>query len=555
MQKNAAPNVKSIGRYLLDRLHQHGLLHIFGLPGDYVIRFDKLIEEHEITFVNTTREDTAGYMADAYARIKGLGAACITYGVGINIVNATAQAFVESSPLIVISGAASSDEFFKHHTLHHLINKSATVYRDTTQLEIFKQITIDQAVLDDLETAAASIDRVIDNCLHFKKPVYLEIPRDMVDQLLPSYDYQPIHFPKSNPYALKEALEEVTQILMNSKHPLIWAGHDITVHHLNSKLLHFAEKFQIPLVSTLLGKTVINEKHPLFAGLYQGGLSKREVQEFVSQCDCAFILGVVMSDVDTGFFTASIDGSNQVIATPNSISIGHHQFPEITFQDFIDHLSQLEVDKRFQISINAEKENKTQPFSAHPGKKITSSRLFECLQKHVKPEHLVVTDVGDCLFGSSDLILNQHSFIASAYFAALGSGIPEALGAQIAAPHRRIIGIVGDGGFQMTAMELSTAVRYRLDPVIILMNNHGFGTERPLIEGEFNNIVDWNYTAIPQVLGNGIGIKAKTEEELENALQQALGIRGSFYLIEVDLEKNDISPALARFKELASKLV
>ncbi len=137
---------KTIGQYLLDRLSELGIEHIFGVPGDYVLKLDKLIEESDIQFINTASEIAAGYMADAYARLRGLGAACITYGVGITITNALAQAYVESSPLVVISGTIGTNEFKPHYSMHHLINKSMVTYEDTTQLEIFKHVTVDQGV-------------------------------------------------------------------------------------------------------------------------------------------------------------------------------------------------------------------------------------------------------------------------------------------------------------------------------------------------------------------------------------------------------------------------
>ncbi len=542
----------SVGQYLLDRLRHFGVEHIFGLPGDYVIRFDKLIEEHAIRFINTTREDTAGYMADAYARVKGLGAACITYGVGLPIVNPTAQAYVQSSPVVIISGSAGKEEFLQHNSLHHLINKSSTIYRDTTQLEIFKQITVDQAVLDDPSTAAAAIDRVIDRCLYEKKPVYIEIPRDIVDQPIAIHEYLPLKPPTSDAKALKEALHEVGGLLAQAERPLLWIGHEVQNRDLAGTVLEFAEKFHIPFVSTLLGKTTIRETHPLFAGVYQGQISHPEVHKFVSASDCILSLGVMMTDVDTGFFTTKADKSQQVVATSTKVQVRHHEFPLVTFNDFIHGMASLKPAKAYS---HHPKSIKLKPLLPQPGKTLTSAFLFDCLQHYIQPEHFVVTDVGDCLFGATDLILEQNSFIASAYFASLGSGVPAAIGAQIAVPKRKVIAIVGDGAFQMSALELSTAVRYQLDLVVILLNNHGFGTERPLIEGNFNNILDWNYTAIPQVLGNGFGFKTNTEEGFAHALEQSLKRPKGFSLIEADLDKLDFSPGLTRFfKALKEKI-
>lgn len=543
----------TIGRYLLDRLQHLGVDHIFGLPGDYVLRFDKLIEEHTIKFINTTRENTAGYIADAYARFRGLGVACITYGVGINITNALSQAYVENSPFVVISGTAGTGELLKGQKLHHLINKSSNTILDTTQLEIFKHLTIDQAVLDNPATAAASIDRVLEACQRYKRPVYIEIPRNMVDVEIPPHHPQSYFHPASDPEALQEAMEEVSNILRSCRRPVIWAGHEIQRYGLAPLLIKFAERYGIPIATTLLGKTVISENHPLFVGVYFGGMSRPEVQEFVESCDCALILGAIISDVDTGIFTATFDQDQKIIATSETLDISHHHYKKVLFSDFIHGLSNLNLDVRYKINYPANVKRKKPLFQAVPDQKTTTLRFFECIESHLSSEHIVAVDIGDCLFGSADLTLEQNSYLACAYFGSLGFGVPGAIGAQFALPNKRVIAIVGDGAFQMTCMELSTAVRYGLDPIIIVLNNHGYGTERPLLEGKYNDIVNWNYAEIPRVLGNGLGVRVETEEELDRALKNALSQRGKFHLIEVELGKTDFSPALRRFSEIQSK--
>ncbi|CUI15938.1 Pyruvate decarboxylase/indolepyruvate decarboxylase [Candidatus Protochlamydia naegleriophila] len=550
------PAQSTIGQYLLNRLQELGIEHIFGVPGDYVLRFDKLIEQHPtIQFINTTRENTAGYAADAYARLRGLGVACITYGVGINITNALAQAYVENSPLVVISGTVGTDEFKRHSTLHHLINKSIAAHGDRTQLEVFKHVTVDQGVLDQPETAAAIIDRVLQACLDYKKPVYFEIPRNLVDQpIAPKAEPEPFHYQSSNPQALQEALEETQQVLSTCKRPLIWAGHELLRFGLSQELLQFAEQHKIPIVSSLLGKTVVDEHHPLFAGVYQGGMSRQTVIDLVESCDCVLIAGVIMHDLDTGIFTAKVDQEHRLVANSHSLSIGHHHY-HVNLTDYIKGLNTLSL-KRSHSSFHTPRHAQLPPsFSPVPEAKTTTKRVFECLQTHLKPDHIIVSDVGDCLFASSDLILSHDSFLACAYFASLGFGTPGAIGAQLADPKRRVVGIIGDGGFQMTAMELSAAVRYQLDPVIIILNNHGYGTERPLLEGSYNDILNWNYTQIPAVLGGGVGIKVETEQELDEALRQAFAKRGTFYLIEIELDKLDFSPGLRRLGELLGKVV
>lgn len=540
----------SIGRYLLDSLQKRGVDHIFGIPGDYVLRFDKLIEEHTIQFINATRENTAGYMADAYARLRGLGVACITYGVGINIANAIAQAYVESSPLVVISGSAGAGDFLKEIKLHHLINETTKdADKDTTQLAIFKHITVGQAVLDNPNTAAEQIDHILDLCLQKKKPVYIEIPRDMVDAPISSSALRPgyllnIH---TDSAALVEALKELEHILKTCKRPVIWVGHEVQRFQLAPYLMQFAEKYRIPIISSLLGKTTISEYHPLFVGVYQGEMSRPEVCRFVEGCDCVFMLGLLLTDVDTVIFTAKLDYDLKVIASSENIEIGHHHYKKIAFADFVKAMAKIDLNVRFRNEYPASIDRTISPFKPQPKTKTTSKRVFECIQQHLQRGNIVLADIGDCLFGSADLILEQNSFLANAHFGSLGFATPGCIGAQIAEPKRRVITLVGDGAFQMTSMELSTAVRYHLDPIIIVFNNHGYGTERPLLEGKYNDIQDWNYADIPRVLRGGVGIKAKTEEEFDKALKEALSQRGTFYLIEVELEKTDFSPGMRRF--------
>lgn len=543
----------SIGKYLLDGLQKRGVNEIFGVPGDYILRFDKLIEQHSIRYINATRENTSGYMADAYARLRGLGVACITYGVGINITNALSQAFVESSPLVVISGSAGSSDFCTDIKLHHLINQSMANLGDQTQLDIFKYVTAGQVILNNPATAGEQIDYILDLCMTVKKPVYIEIPRDMVDAplILPnkkrtsslSLNHQ------SDLKALEEAMHELEAILKTCHQPVIWVGHEIQRYQLQSNLLTFAEKYRIPIVSSLLGKTTISEYHPLFVGVYQGDMSRPEVVEFVNKCDCMFMLGLMLTDVETGIFTAKLDHEMKVIMSSETIEIGHHHYKKVVFSDFIKHLAKSDLNVRFHNDYPASIDRDIPPFKPKPGKKTTTKRVFECIQHHLKKDHFVIADIGDSLFASADLILDQNSFLACASFGSLGFATPGSIGAQICMPQCRVIAIVGDGAFQMTSMELSTAVRYHLDPIIIVLNNHGYATERPIIEGGYNDIHNWNYAEIPRILDGGIGIKAQTEEELEKAIKEALSQRGTFYLIEVELDKMDFSPAMQRFSK------
>jgi indolepyruvate decarboxylase len=166
----------------------------------------------------------------------------------------------------------------------------------------------------------------------------------------------------------------------------------------------------------------------------------------------------------------------------------------------------------------------------------------------------VVADIGDSLFASSDLVIKQQTeFLSPAYYCSMGFSVPAALGVMVARPSLRPIVLAGDGAFQMTGMELSTILRHGFAPIIIVLDNGGYGTERWLHQGEhdFNNIVNWRYSRLPDVLGGGKGYETCTEGQFDAALRQALADRSGFSLIHAHIGQRDASQALER---LANKL-
>src|SRR5437867_3936833 len=166
---------KNIGDYLIRQLYDHGVRHVFGIPGDYVLGFYDQLVHSKLTVVNTCDEQGAGFAADAYARVRGLGAVCITYCVGgLKVANTTAEAFAEKSPVVVISGAPGIQEREKNPLLHHKVREF------DTQAKVFKQLTVASTVLSDPQIAFQEIDRVLHAAVRFKRPVYIELPRDLV---------------------------------------------------------------------------------------------------------------------------------------------------------------------------------------------------------------------------------------------------------------------------------------------------------------------------------------------------------------------------------------
>jgi indolepyruvate decarboxylase len=152
-------------------------------------------------------------------------------------------------------------------------------------------------------------------------------------------------------------------------------------------------------------------------------------------------------------------------------------------------------------------------------------------------------------------MIRRTEFLGPAYYTSMGFAVPAALGAGMAVPDSRALVLVGDGAFLMTGMELSSIARYGLNPIVIVLNNHGYTTERFLLEGSFNDIHEWAFHKVPEVLGTGRGWEVRTEGELDRALQAAVANTTSFSLLNVHLDRYDRSPALERLASRLSKIV
>jgi indolepyruvate decarboxylase len=542
----------SIGEYLIQRLQDYGLRDLFGIPGDYVLTFYSMLELSPINVVGCTREDCAGYAADAYARLNGLGAVCVTYCVGgLSVANSIAGAFAEKSPVVVISGAPGLNERVNNPLLHHKI-------RDfRTQMEVFERICIAGTELSDPSSAFREIDRVLDAATRFKRPVYIEIPRDMVN-VVPPVNH-PFQMPEmiSDMSAAAEAADEAATLISNSQQPIIIAGVEIHRFGLQDKLLELAEQTQIPIAATLLGKSVIRETHPLYIGLYEGAMGRAEVTQFVEDSDCLVLLGTFMTDLNLGIYTANLDPAKCIYATSEQLRIHHHHYHSVMLGAFISELTsrrpsppQRIIPKTLQYSPIEYELSKDAP--------ITIERMIARLNQQIDDRTIVIADIGDSLFAATEIITHDRTdFISPAYYTSMGFSVPAALGAQVARPDDRVLVLCGDGAFQMTGMELSTIVRHGFSPIIIVLDNQGYGTERMLHEGDwkYNEIHGWNYHKLPEVLRGGTGYEVRTEGEFDAALTKAWADRSGMSLLQVHIGLDDASQPLRRLGERLSHRV
>ncbi|XZE35547.1 alpha-keto acid decarboxylase family protein [Pirellulaceae bacterium SH501] len=534
----------SIGQYLIKRLQDYGIGDCFGIPGDYILHFYSMLEQSPIRTIGCTREDCAGFAADAYARIRGMGALCVTYCVGgLSVCNSVAGAFAEKSPVVMLTGSPGLRERVNNPLLHHKV-------RDfSTQREVFEKLCIAAVELDDPLIAFSEIDRVLDACYRFKRPVYIDLPRDMVD-VVPSvthaYKRPNTHY---NSEALEEAVKEAIERLNASKKPVIIAGVEIHRFGLQDLVLKLAEDSSIPIAATILGKSVIDETHPLYIGLYEGAMGREDVTKYVEESDCVLLLGAFMTDINLGIYTAQLEVKNCIYATSEQLQISFHQFPNVPLGDFLERLIHGKPSPAKRSIPDGLHLKRPEPLAIEPERPLEISRMIQRINTQLDEHTIVIADIGDSLFSSSELVIRDRTdFLSPAYYTSMGFSVPATLGACVAKPNDRIFTIVGDGAFQMTGQEMATLVRHKHNPIILVLDNHGYGTERFLQSGtwEYNEIPSWKYWKLPEVYGGGKGHYVQTEGEFDVALSEAWADRSQLHLIHAKLVENDASQTLLR---------
>jgi indolepyruvate decarboxylase len=541
VQREASVTSLSIGQYLIRRLGDYGIRHVFGLPGDYVLSFYSMLEKSPLDLVNCTREDCAGFAADGYARVNGMGAVCVTYSVGgLSLANSIAGAYAEKSPVVLISGAPGLGERSSDPLLHHRVREWQT------QLEVFDKLCAASREINDPATAFRDIDFLLDTAHRLKRPVYLELPRDMVSVVPEQIRAFTRPSERSDPDALEEAVQEAVAKIEAAARPVIIAGVELHRYGLQREAIALAEAAGIPIAATMLAKSVISEVHPLFIGLYEGALGREEVTTFVEESDCIILLGTLLTDIDLGIFTAKLDPTKSIYATSDELRISHHHFHHVRLQDFIQALAAARP-RAARRTLPRSPAQAQGPFTLEPDRPITTTRLVRRLDESLDDRTIVIADVGDALFASSELVIRgQTEFLSPAYYTSMGFAVPAALGAKMARPDLKVVALVGDGAFQRTGLELSTIVRRGLAVTVIVLDNRGYGTERVIHEGSFNDINPWEYQLLPQLLGGGTGYDVRTERDFDAAITAALADTSGMSIIRAHIAIDDHSVTLGR---------
>jgi indolepyruvate decarboxylase len=555
------PRTMPLGKFLFQYLYDHGVRHSFGVPGDFALPTFAWLDKSPIESITMTHEPGAGFAADAYSRLNGIGLVCVTYCVGgLNVLNPIAGAFAEKSPVVVVSGGPGRADREKDPLVHHKVRTFET------QKKVYDEVTVASTILLDETRAAEEIMRCVDACIAQKRPVYIEVPYDIVDREIPIPQHLTMDRGQraTDPATLQAAVDETTSLLRQSKKPVILAGVELHRYQLTPFAIALAEKLNIPIAADLLSKSAVRENHPLYLGVYGGAMSSDPtVRAYVESSDCVLMLGTFITDMSMGIYTAKLDRTKTVLATTESIKVAYHRYEDVGFPEYLKALVDCCPNQRTaeHAQLTKKKFKHPNPHSTPaPLKKseltdaLTMKELIRIVSLNLDENCCVVSDVGDGLFGALGIrTAKQAEFIAPAYYLSMGFAVPASIGVEVANPALRPIVLVGDGAFQMTGTEISTAVRLGLKPIILILNNEGYGTMRKIRDGKFNIISQWNYTKICELVGGGEATTASTKGELDGALRSALGSK-VLRVIEVRLPRNDMSPQLANMSSELARL-
>lgn len=530
----------TVGQYLVDRLHQLGLEHLFSIAGDYSIDWlNRYVTPSGIEIIEEVNEVNAGYAADGYARLKGIGALCVTYSAGaLCAVNAVAGAYVEKVPLVLINGTPSIKKTLTFEqtgfSAHHFISGRET------DLQSFEHITAATARVDNPDLAPMLIDYALTQCISERRPIYIELLQDMVDLECepPKGVLKPARI-LSDETSLEQSVARICAKLESAENPLIWVGVEIDRLGLQKKAMSLIQQLNVPFVTELLSKAVLSEDDELFVGVLDGQASSAAVTDLARTSDFILALGVWLTDINSLGWNPDFDKT--AFASLDAVKFGTYFGGQVALEHLIDGILAKQVAPRARSL--PEKPAHGAP-TVGSSDEITYQGFYNFIQQYVDENTIVGSDASMNYFGSVLLdVPGPGGFVAQSSYSSIGYIAAAATGICLAKRRsQRVMVFSGDGGFQMTAQCLSTQTRFKLNPIIFVINNGVYGVEQWLADSTVFStdkpfyksciLHPWNYSMLSEVFGCQ-GWKVGTYGELEDAVAGALANSSSPSIIQV----------------------
>lgn len=535
---------------LIISLLEEGVDTIFGYPGGAIMPIYDALYDHDknVKHILTRHEQGSVHAAEGYARVTGKAGVCFaTSGPGAtNLITGIADAMIDSTPLVCITGQVASP----------LLGTDA--FQESDVLSISMPVTKWSYQI----TKPEEIPKAISQAFYIAQsgrpgPVLIDITKDAQFGEL-DFEYKKcrkirsyVPEPPIDPFKIKEAAE----IIDSAQKPLVLFGQGVIISRAEEDLKAFVEKTGIPAAWTLLGLSALPTDHPLNVGML-GMHGNYGPNLLTNQADVIIAVGMRFDDRVTGKV-----GSYAIKAKVIHLDIDPAEINKIvkadvpvlgnvnkTLRMLTDNVKPNHHEKwveqfRECYRIENEKIIHRELFPEKPG--LTMGEVIRIAGDKTNHEAILVTDVG------------QHQMVASRYFkfrqprsnvtsgglGTMGFGLPASMGAQLGAPDRTVIAVIGDGGFQMTIQELGTIAQNKLPVKIIILNNNFLGMVRQWQQLFFEKRYSFTELQNPDfiAIGKGFGIaghKVESRDELDAGIQQMIDHDGP-YLLEVVIEKED----------------
>jgi indolepyruvate decarboxylase len=542
-----------IGDFLLRRLEEAGIRHLFGVPGDYNLSLLQQLQDADtLKWVGTCNELNASYAADGYARLNGLGAFLVTNGVGpLSAINGVGGSCSEHVPVIAIAGSIPLRSIERGLGMHHTMADGNYDHF----LRAYAPVTAAQARITP-RNAVTEIDRLILTAWREKLPVYMELPSDIthLDIDVPA---EPIDLAASpsDPERLASCIAAVARRLSAANAPAVLVDADAGRFGVAPELMALAEKLQAPVAVVNAAKAVIDETSPRFVGVYGGKASEPYVRESIETSDCLLAVGYRPIEVTTGDFTASLPAGT-LHARGYSVDVGEDNYQAVTLKEVLRGVLEAVPHVTSRPARRAVETATMATTRGDGSAKLTQAAYWQAIQGYLRPGDVLYVDNGTSFVILGLKLPAGCTFVGSINWGSIGYSVGALLGAMTAAPDRRHILLIGDGSFQVSAQELSTLLRHDHKPVILLINNGGYTIERGYLGKvePYNDVANWSYADLPRIFRRDTSARSfvvKTVGDLHGALAAP---NDTMIFVESVMDRHDALAPVIRSSNTGAEL-
>lgn len=537
------------GDAIIKALMDKGVDTIFGYPGGTVIPFYDMLYDSDLKHILVRHEQCAAHAAEGYARASGKVGVCLaTSGPGAtNLVTGIANAYMDSSPVIAITGQVVSS----------LIGNDA--FQEVDIMGITMPITKHSYQPKDANDIPSIINTSFEIASTGRNgPVLIDVPKEVQEQELDEYVLGTIPTPGYKPTVKgnSKQIEKAAKMLLEAKKPFILAGGGTILAGASEEVKKLAELIKAPIATSLMGKGIIDEKNDYSIGML--GMHGKEVANSnVNNCDCLLAIGCRFSDRTTGKLEEFLPNAEVIHIDIDPAEIGKNvpvDLPivgdaKIVLNQLIKEVESSKVNESSWFNSIVDFKKSTIPRVSYDDIPLKPQQVIKEIANSITDDTIITTDVGLHQMWAAHFldIAKPRKFISSGGLGTMGFGFPAAIGAKVACPDDAVLAIVGDGGFLMVSQELATIKEYDIPIVIAMLNNRKLG----MVYQWQNKMYDKRYSQTDMgntpdfvKLAESYGINAlrieevgKTEEVLSKALKDNESI-----LLDITVEKNEFIP-------------